>query len=54
VHLAAIGHPILGDTLYAPAPWAGAAARLLLHASALALPAGGEAPALECHSAVPF
>lgn len=37
VHLAAIGHPILGDALYAPAPIAGAAPRLLLHAESLAL-----------------
>lgn len=37
VHLAAIGHPILGDTLYAPREVAGAAPRLLLHATRLAL-----------------
>ncbi len=36
VHLAAIGHPILGDALYAPPPWAMAAPRLLLHACSLA------------------
>lgn len=43
VHLAAIGHPILGDALYAPADWAAAAPRLLLHAEVLALqrPAAG-------------
>jgi tRNA pseudouridine32 synthase/23S rRNA pseudouridine746 synthase len=41
VHLAAIGHPIVGDRLYGPEPQA--AARLLLHASALAFthPASG-------------
>ena len=41
VHLAAIGHPIVGDRLYGPEP--PAAARLLLHASALAFthPASG-------------
>ncbi|MBC7728416.1 MAG: RluA family pseudouridine synthase [Microbacteriaceae bacterium] len=39
VHLATIGHAILGDTLYAPAPWAQAAPRLLLHACLLSLPA---------------
>ena len=38
VHLAAIGHAILGDALYAPAPWALAAPRLLLHACTLSLP----------------
>ena len=44
VHLAAIGHPILGDALYAPAPIAAAAARLLLHADRLAFahPSSGE------------
>ncbi len=38
VHLQAIGHPILGDALYAPAAVAAAVPRLLLHASDLALP----------------
>lgn len=36
LHLAAIGHPILGDALYAPPPLDAAAPRLLLHASHLA------------------
>jgi tRNA pseudouridine32 synthase/23S rRNA pseudouridine746 synthase len=51
VHLQAIGHPILGDALYAPEP---AGPRLLLHASALAFdhPATGEPLAFE--SDVPF
>ena len=35
VHLAAIGHAILGDTLYADAETRAASTRLLLHASAL-------------------
>lgn len=35
VHLLAIGHPILGDTLYAPAEVATKATRLLLHATEL-------------------
>jgi tRNA pseudouridine32 synthase/23S rRNA pseudouridine746 synthase len=35
VHLQAIGHPILGDTLYAPPAVAAASPRLLLHASDL-------------------
>lgn len=35
VHLAALGHPILGDALYAPPDLANAAPRLLLHASEL-------------------
>ena len=44
VHLLALGHPILGDRLYAPPDVQARSARLLLHASALALahPASGE------------
>jgi tRNA pseudouridine32 synthase/23S rRNA pseudouridine746 synthase len=44
VHLLALGHPILGDALYAGAEIQAAAARLLLHASSLgfAHPASGE------------
>lgn len=37
VHLQAIGHPILGDALYGDAAVQARAARLLLHAGALAL-----------------
>lgn len=36
LHLSAIGHPILGDALYAPPPVQAAAPRLLLHACHLA------------------
>ncbi len=44
LHLQAIGHPIWGDTLYAPAAVARASPRLLLHAWRLALqhPVTGE------------
>ena len=44
VHLKALGHPILGDALYAPAAVVAKASRLLLHASALQFlhPANGE------------
>jgi tRNA pseudouridine32 synthase/23S rRNA pseudouridine746 synthase len=35
VHLAALGHPILGDALYAPPDIAAASPRLLLHAAEL-------------------
>lgn len=35
VHLAALGHPIVGDALYAPPDLAAASPRLLLHASEL-------------------
>jgi len=37
VHLLAIGHPIVGDPLYGPAPVQSAAPRLLLHACRLTL-----------------
>jgi len=36
VHMAAIGHPILGDALYAPPPVQALAPRLLLHAQRIA------------------
>ena len=54
VHLQAIGHPILGDALYAPPQVQRAAPRLLLHACALQLahPASGEP--LSFVSAAPF
>ena len=54
VHLQAIGHPILGDGLYAPAAVQARAARLALHATALSLahPATGEPLAFT--SAAPF
>jgi tRNA pseudouridine32 synthase/23S rRNA pseudouridine746 synthase len=44
VHLQAIGHPILGDALYAPPEIAAASERLLLHAMELgfAHPVSGE------------
>ena len=35
VHMLSLGHPILGDNLYAPAPLVDAATRLCLHASTL-------------------
>ena len=36
VHLQSIGHPILGDSLYAPPEWRARSPRLLLHARDLA------------------
>ncbi len=50
VHLQAIGHPILGDALYAPPTTAARAPRLLLHASALAFahPTGGHRVEFAC------
>lgn len=52
VHLAAIGHPILGDALYAPACVQTMASRLLLHACSLALrhPATGTALHWDCRA----
>ena len=49
VHMAAVGHPILGDALYAPEEVHALAPRLLLHASQLAFahPSTGEPLALE-------
>ena len=43
LHLRELGHPILGDDLYAPEPWRTATTRLCLHASRLWLvhPADG-------------
>jgi tRNA pseudouridine32 synthase/23S rRNA pseudouridine746 synthase len=55
VHLAAIGHPILGDELYAPDDVHAAAPRLLLHAASLEVPAVGTMlQALSVRSAAPF
>lgn len=51
VHLLAIGHPIVGDALYAPAL---AAPRLMLHACALALPHPYDGRALNFSSQAPF
>ena len=50
VHLQALGHPILGDTLYAPEPVQAMAPRLLLHACALGLshPYSGNAMHWDC------
>ena len=50
VHLQAIGHPILGDALYAPPAVLAQAPRLLLHACALAFshPVNGRALQFAC------
>ena len=54
VHLAALGHPILGDALYAPPAVLARSNRLLLHACALSLvhPSSGKTMAFS--STVPF
>ena len=54
VHLAAIGHSILGDTLYAGPAAAAAAPRLLLHASRLQLEHPLHGTCLDLSSGVPF
>ena len=54
VHLKAIGHPILGDALYAPPAIAAAAPRLLLHASQLRLAHPASGAAMEFFSPTPF
>jgi tRNA pseudouridine32 synthase / 23S rRNA pseudouridine746 synthase len=52
VHLAAIGHAIVGDELYGPQTVA--APRLLLHACALSLPHPRDGRTLDLKSPVPF
>ncbi len=54
VHLKALGHPILGDALYAPPGIASAASRLLLHASALRLIQPGTGTQLDFSCPAPF
>ncbi|HET7867626.1 MAG TPA: RluA family pseudouridine synthase [Burkholderiaceae bacterium] len=54
VHLLALGHPILGDALYADARVRDAAQRMLLHASELAFEHPLDGRALEFRSTPPF
>jgi tRNA pseudouridine32 synthase/23S rRNA pseudouridine746 synthase len=54
VHLQAIGHPILGDALYASEQQQARAQRLLLHAHTLAFAHPLTGQALVWHSPVPF
>lgn len=54
VHLLAIGHPIVGDTLYAPADVAAAAPRLWLHASGLRLAHPATGAPMHWTSRAPF
>lgn len=54
VHLAAIGHPILGDALYAAPEAASAAPRLLLHATRLSFTHPGDGRRAPFASPVPF
>jgi tRNA pseudouridine32 synthase / 23S rRNA pseudouridine746 synthase len=50
LHMQAMGHPIVGDTLYGGAP----APRLMLHAERLDLTHPGTGAALRLSAPVPF
>lgn len=54
VHLRWIGHPILGDQLYAPIDDADRAKRLLLHACGITLEKAGDCPPLTIQCPAPF
>lgn len=54
VHLQAIGHPIVGDPLYATSEQQGWSGRLLLHACELSLPHPASGQTLSFHSPCPF
>ena len=54
VHLQALGHPILGDALYAPAEVQAAAPRLLLHAQHLRLTHPVTGAAIQFLAETPF
>jgi len=54
VHLLALGHPILGDALYAPADVVASAERLMLHARSLAFAHPVHGGMLSFDSEVPF
>lgn len=54
VHMQAIGHPIVGDELYAPAEVLAMSPRLLLHAECLTLPHPAGASALTLRAPCPF
>ncbi len=54
VHMLALGHPILGDELYAPPELAALAPRLLLHAQQLSLPHPVSGELLTLHAPAPF
>lgn len=54
VHLLAIGHPIAGDTLYAPPAVQALAPRLALHASAIVVPHPARGGRVAFSSPAPF
>jgi tRNA pseudouridine32 synthase/23S rRNA pseudouridine746 synthase len=54
VHMQALGHPMLGDTLYATPEALAQSDRLQLHARSLSIPHPGTGKVLEFNAAVPF
>lgn len=54
VHMLALGHPILGDALYAPSEIIALSPRLLLHAESLTIPHPAEGAVLTFLSPPPF
>lgn len=54
VHLLALGHPILGDALYASGAALAGADRLLLHATHLSLPHPATGVPMQWHAPTPF
>jgi tRNA pseudouridine32 synthase/23S rRNA pseudouridine746 synthase len=54
VHMLHLGHPILGDTLYAPAEIQAAAPRLLLHAARLGFTHPRSGKSMTVETPVPF
>lgn len=54
VHMMALGHPIIGDALYAPAEIAAQGGRLLLHATRIAVPHPETGETMVFTSPVPF
>ncbi|MDI7774221.1 pseudouridine synthase [Asticcacaulis sp. EMRT-3] len=54
VHMAALGHPILGDVFYAPPPIQSLSPRLLLHAHSLTVPHPVSGEALRFEAAAAF
>ena len=54
VHMAAIGHPILGDALYSDVSTTQSAKRLMLHAATMSLAHPQNQAALNFESSVPF
>ncbi len=54
VHMQALGHPILGDNLYATPEYLGASDRLLLHATAISFTHPGTGATISCDAAPTF